>query len=257
MKSSTRSYCGRLCVVGFSFVLMMLIGSNAYGYELKHDRHGNVLRWETDRIDLCLGTELLDRFGFEYALGAAEAAADAWSGIPGAPTIVISVEQTRGFDSARVSDCVHMARPWVGEGNELALTFTAADDEGVVRSAEIVLNHRHRYGIPSAPFGAESYDLQAVLTHEMGHLLGLSENYDDPESTMRPDIGPGDTFQRDITDDDRAGVEHIYASAPEPRGVTCAVDRRGGGDSFAFLAFLFATGLAFRRRGRIVHSCGQ
>lgn len=250
----------RFLNVGFNAIVVamtMLYAVDAHSFEVKRDREGNIIRWDADEIDLCLGVELLEAFGVEQAIHAAEGAAAAWSGIPNAPAIRISVSSTRAFDPARVSNCIHWARPWVGAGNELALTYTAADGNGRVHAGDIVLNGHHRFGWAGAQFGAERFDLQAVLTHEMGHLLGLAENAMDDSSTMHPDIGPNETFQRDITDDDRAGVEFVYSSSSKESAAACGMDRQPPRSTGPFGAFVTLLLGVYLIRGRFVYRRGR
>jgi hypothetical protein len=53
-------------------------------------------------------------------------------------------------------------------------------------------------------------DLSSILTHEIGHFLGLSHS-DDPNATMRPGYRPGRIDLRTLDLDDISGVCSIYA----------------------------------------------
>jgi hypothetical protein len=110
-------------------------------------------------------------------------------------------------------------------------------------------------------------DLQAVLTHECGHFLGLSHD-SVIGSTMYPQYYQGDLYQRTPNDDDRAGICDIYppgdtfdANACAPRhglsrecGDTkktssCGVNARGtGGAGSSALGLLIGLGLVLQRR---------
>jgi hypothetical protein len=103
-----------------------------------------------------------------------------------------------------------------------------------------------------------SYDLQNVLTHEFGHLLGLdnpcfipggggtrpNDNTGQPvpdcatapasvqATTLFPSTAPGDLEKRTLEPDDRAGLCAIYpaAASPCPAGaVSCACPPPGDG----------------------------
>ncbi|MCH2108777.1 MAG: M10 family metallopeptidase domain-containing protein [Polyangiaceae bacterium] len=68
-------------------------------------------------------------------------------------------------------------------------------------------------------------DFQSILTHEVGHFLGL-EHSRDPSAVMWPYYSAGDTSKRKITEDDTLGVCTIY---PEDRDIpTDSCEPRGG-----------------------------
>lgn len=64
-------------------------------------------------------------------------------------------------------------------------------------------------------------DIQNVATHEIGHFVGLdhsSENIFESEellylATMFFASGPGETFRRDLNEDDIAAMQNLYADA--------------------------------------------
>jgi hypothetical protein len=70
-------------------------------------------------------------------------------------------------------------------------------------------------------------DLQNVLTHELGHYLGLAHSTD-PDATMYASAVAGETIKRDLSPDDVAGLCTIYP-AGTPAGV-CDFHPRGGLD---------------------------
>jgi hypothetical protein len=132
--------------------------------------------------------------------------------------------------------------------------------------------------------GVEVYDLQAVLTHEFGHFIGLAHtcfgggahlrdnagnlipdcdsSMDDSVSVMRPQIDAAQTSQRTLTDDDIDAVCTIYAASKSngtctldtPAAPACAVAPRRqapGAPLTVGAAFLAGVLLARRRRKRV------
>ncbi len=61
----------------------------------------------------------------------------------------------------------------------------------------------------------DRYDLQAVLTHELGHALGLAHNPSDPSAVMYPFVSPGELKMRWLTADDLAGLSALYGATAE------------------------------------------
>ena len=97
----------------------------------------------------------------------------------------------------------------------------------------------------------EHYDLAAVLTHELGHVLGLDES-EVPTATMYPEIGTGETEQRVLDADDRAGIEDIYSQEPPMDGCTISPSAPRGSSGFWMCAALLLA-LGWRRRASSQH----
>lgn len=96
----------------------------------------------------------------------------------------------------------------------LAITILTFDREaGQILDADIVVNGEHRFGVVDAMEPKEAqkaYDIQNVLTHELGHFLGLGEEYDDNDATMYAYSMPGEINKRDLAYRDTAVVDHLY-----------------------------------------------
>ena len=110
-----------------------------------------------------------------------------------------------------------------GTDNTLAKTTVTFDsDTGEILDADIELNHAFN----ELTVGDDQvvYDLQSILTHEIGHLMGLDHTLD-AIATMNAGYAPGDTDLRDLESDDIAGVCAAY---PPDRPATCRPEPRGG-----------------------------
>ena len=140
-----------------------------------------------------------------------------WSSIP---TALISftegppVTVKAGNDGKNVVVTNLKDNDWTALGLDqsiLALTVSFFSDTGQLLDADIVFN-------PSLSFSTndtvppDKIDFQSVLTHEIGHLLGL-DHTPSVSSTMFWVIRDGMANQRTPTADDIAGVSSIYPSA--------------------------------------------
>ncbi|MCI0585876.1 MAG: IPT/TIG domain-containing protein [Planctomycetes bacterium] len=80
---------------------------------------------------------------------------------------------------------------------------------GVIADADIVFNgNDHTFATDLSP---GDFDVQAIATHEIGHLLGLDHN-GIGGSTMAPFATEGVANQRSLHEDDAAGAEATYPS---------------------------------------------
>lgn len=89
---------------------------------------------------------------------------------------------------------------------------------GRIVDADIVLNGKDTdFGTNG---GGASFDVRAIVAHEVGHLLGLAHSALG-HATMTPFVTAGGVQPRTLTPDDRAGLASIYPDA----GVTSATIR--------------------------------
>lgn len=102
-------------------------------------------------------------------------------------------------------------------GDALAITVLTFDSSDHIVDADIVINGQHAFMDTAKVVGKrcnarsdEVFDLEGLLAHEFGHLLGLSENQTDRESTMYAYSWPRDTRKRDLTDGDFEAIWELY-----------------------------------------------
>ncbi len=109
------------------------------------------------------------------------------------------------------------------EDNTLAkTTVTFSNETGEIYDADIEVNTATN--AVSVKTDKVRYDLESIMTHEVGHLLGLAHS-GDPSATMFASYEPGSTELRTISNDDVAAVCTVY---PPGRKATCDTTPRGG-----------------------------
>jgi hypothetical protein len=109
--------------------------------------------------------------------------------------------------------------------NTIALTSVTYDtNTGDMLDADIEFNGAYfDFGNAENPGSSDIVDLQTVITHEIGHTIGLDDLYDaiDSASTMygmdihRSDGSPT-TDKRDLAEDDIAGLCYLYPANEDP-----------------------------------------
>jgi hypothetical protein len=124
-----------------------------------------------------------------------------------------------------------------GHEHDLAVTLTYSDEEtGAIVEADIVINAEHAFRVLNADDadgkqpersscvtgggGAlrcsdGAYDLQNVLTHEVGHFFGLGEEMADPGATMYYCTSRCETHKRALTRADADSITTLYLRASE------------------------------------------
>jgi hypothetical protein len=100
------------------------------------------------------------------------------------------------------------AWPYVGAQDAFGLTTVTYDvDTGEIIDADIELNS-HDFNISVDGSGT---DLQSILTHEVGHFLGMAHAASaDMTATMRANWDGNGTDLRTLTSDDEAGICDAY-----------------------------------------------
>lgn len=112
---------------------------------------------------------------------------------------------------------------YAGVDNTLAkTTVTFDDDTGEILDADIEINHA--YNQFTINDDIVEYDLESVLTHEVGHFIGL-DHTPDFSATMFAGYEPGTIEQRTLEEDDILAACTVY---PPERNVTCNTEPRGG-----------------------------
>jgi hypothetical protein len=131
--------------------------------------------------------------------------------------------------------------------NTLALTtVTFGVDDGAIFEAYTEVNSTPSHPLTTQeppPAGTDARDLQAILTHEAGHFLGLAHAAD-TTSIMYAYYQPGKV---DLTADDLAGFCAIYPQPPKSGG-GCATSSTPAGEGGAGFAGSLLAGFALVRR---------
>ncbi len=112
---------------------------------------------------------------------------------------------------------------YTSSSNNLAKTTVTFDEEtGEILDADIEINHAYNFYTISDE--NVQYDLESVVTHEVGHFMGLDHSLD-PVATMNATYDRGTTDLRTLEEDD---VLAACAAYPSDRDAACDTEPRGG-----------------------------
>lgn len=194
-------------------LLTLLTSPSATATEPKPAVH-----WKHDAIRLAVDTSV-DALG-AGAYDAVVAAVSAWQvSTRGLPTLVVTQTEHSRVGYTRSGHNTNVVR-FAAEGSRLAgkalaVTIVTSDARtGEILDADIVVNGRYRFELVEDDQGGD-YDFQNVLTHELGHLLGLPEEHVDERATMFATSRPGETHKRDLNATDERAIATLYPILPE------------------------------------------
>jgi hypothetical protein len=131
------------------------------------------------------------------------AAVETWNGVPELPLRFVLT--TASEPAVRVRFC---RTSWHGDRDDLAkAVFTAEVETGEVSSAVVEVNDCERAFLPPDQAQDGRFDLQSVLTHELGHVLGLGHS-NNPAALMYTRGGTAGVRTPKL--DDRAAIAVVY-----------------------------------------------
>ena len=110
------------------------------------------------------------------------------------------------------------------DGTLAKTSVTYNDETGEIYDADIEVNAANNTVTISDNPAKIQYDLQAIMTHEVGHFIGVAHS-SDSSAVMFASYSPGSIAQRKLTEDDMAAVCAIY---PPKSDAACDVEPRGG-----------------------------
>ena len=108
------------------------------------------------------------------------------------------------------------------DGTLAKTSVTYNDETGEIYDADIEVNTANNTVTISDT--KVEYDFQAIMTHEVGHFIGIAHSPFD-SAVMFASYSPGSTAQRKLTEDD---IEAVCAIYPPDSKVACNTEPRNG-----------------------------
>lgn len=209
-------------MVGLALV-WAIMPSSAFAYKLKTTESGKHILWSNNKVIVRIAPDVQELLGADDANTSTVAAVEAWRGYTNVPDLLVEVGDSEGATDENGVPIVglRVGTPWAYKANNLAVTVTTYNEvTGEILKADVLLNGSSRFELfddeGEKPYRTRNYDIEAVLVHEFGHLLGLQDDDENPVATMWPIIEPGETSKRTLEDTDEQGVIAAYAQGLAP-----------------------------------------
>ncbi len=241
----------KLLLISAFFVTFL--HSEASAYEVRKSRTGAPLRWAAGTIDINLYLDLPEID--EAAARAFATFSDALGGMTS--ELALAVRTRAGAVPDVDAEDGQTTVRWQEDGfaddydaDALAITITTYQtSSGRITDADILLNADYGWWT-----GADdchgAYDVQAIVTHEVGHLLGLAHDDGNTDSTMYPTASTCETLKRDLADGDLEGLAYLYQVVGPAPDAGCGVGGTRGAAGGMWLVGLAAALLATQRPRR-------
>ena len=205
-----------------TLLLMMVFGLtwNAHAHTLVTTFSGQHTVWSKMPIPYWINQSGSPQFVNGSEFSAIHAAFRSWQEVP---TAGISFQymgttpiRTVGQDGYNVITFADETAP-VGSDVAASVFIYYDPNSGgtLIKEVDIALNPRVDWSTSGEP---GKWDVQGILTHSIGHLLGMDHSAM-LSSVMTPYSGPERLDQRVLTYDDMAGVTGLYPNQPAVAGL--------------------------------------
>jgi hypothetical protein len=210
-------------IVTLVFVFGSFVPARAYTLQYLDSAGAVAIRWPRNTITVALSTSLQSpptniKSGSDV-LGAARRALQHWSHageirFVETSSAAQSVSPPNNGDGISLITIAAENAPLFGTSESPGRTRVFFAPNGAIAEADIALNPTQLFSTDGT-FG--TYDLEATLTHEIGHLLGL-EHSAVLGATMQPRQAKNGLYGlpaltgRTLAEDDRAGARALYNS---------------------------------------------
>ena len=197
---------------------------------------GKPLFWSSSCVTFSIQKDAASQVGIDYAAvqASVERAFDAWTSVDcggKVPSLRLALSEPVRCGASEYSKDQHNANiivfredEWPYEGGEDALGLTRVrfdpdNNVGELYDTDIELNAVSEPLSVGEP-KANQVDLDSLITHELGHALGLAHSLD-IGATMLAGYAKGSISPRSLGNDDVAGICSVYPPSRKAASASC------------------------------------
>jgi len=225
----------------------LLIAPTGEAYTMMQNDYGAGLYWRQMPIKFSVNPE--NPFGLteDEVEDAVLTAAESWETVGAAIEFeYLGFTDTRdmGFDQENV---IYFSDEWDQGDSKAAMTYNWTTEDGAIVSFDVGINaNGFEWTVDELD---PVMDIENVMAHELGHVLGLGHSDIDDLATMWESTSSGELIKRSLRPDDENGLLANYG-ADVPMGLACSSAGGNTGSGLGWLVGMAAAGLCLQRRRR-------
>lgn len=192
-----------------AILALLVAASPAMAFKLMFSSSGNPMKWPVSELGFLVNVT----DGPAASLNAINTSMDTWSNVSTADFDFVNSGSTTSKDHGNGDGVSIICFDNMGDNGVLGLNTMWYDPEtGEIVDSDIGINTAYAW---STTGEVDKYDLQSVVTHELGHSLFLDDLYSatDVDKTMYGYGDTGETHTRSLHQDDIDGISFLYPLA--------------------------------------------
>ncbi|MCB0404288.1 MAG: matrixin family metalloprotease [Bdellovibrionales bacterium] len=208
-------------IAGFEAGLVLLGGERQYSRNRTDGSDGSgsgpFLRWDPNYFPIPYFVSAPTFSGMGTFVPSIIASFNTWASVSGSAVSFVGMGCSSSTDNQNdgINNVIFEASNWPFETSVIAITrnfFISGDspNAGMILDSDIIFNGvNHSF---TASNEAGKFDVQNIMTHEIGHLLGLGHEVspEDTDATMHAMAVPLETKKRDLATNDINGIRAAY-----------------------------------------------
>lgn len=222
----------------------LLITPTSDAYTLMANDHGAALYWRQMPIQFAINPTNPYGLSEEQIEDAVLTAVESWESVGAAVEfeyLGFSDVEEMGYDGDNV---IYFSEAWEEGDSKAAMTYNWTTEDGAIVAFDVGINAENW----EWTIGEDDVimDIENVMAHELGHVLGLGHSDIDDLATMWETTVPGELMKRSLRPDDENGLLANYG-AEMPMGLACS-SKGATPSGLGWLVGLAAAGMCMRRR---------